>query len=89
MHKLWQIKQAIRIEEELVVDRVTMFGGLGSGPIFISVNRLVVWVAKNEREVDDLVYVDDSFGVEEEESKAIYAPYGEEFPSQQTRLLEL
>lgn len=75
MHELWQMKQVVRIEGNLVVDRVDMFGGSGSGPIFISVNSLVGWVAVEEREIDDLEYVDDSFGVEEEDNRALYLPY--------------
>ena len=89
MHKLWQIKQVVRIEGNLVVDRVDMFGGSSSGPIFISFNLLVGWVAKEEREIDDLEYVDDSFGVEEEDNRALYLPYNVEYPMQQVRLLEL
>lgn len=38
MHKLWQIKQVIRIRGRLRVDRANLFGGLGSGAIFISLN---------------------------------------------------
>ena len=61
MHELWQIKQVIRIEGNLVVDRVNMFGGSGSGPIFISLNSLVGWVAREKREVECLEYVDEFF----------------------------
>ena len=89
MHELWQVKQVVRVKGELLVDRVNVFGGSGSGPIFISVNSLVAWVAKHEREVDDLVYVDDSFGVEESGKESFYPPYGEAFPTQQAKLLEL
>lgn len=73
MHELWQLKQVVRIEGELVVDRVDMFGGSGSGPIFVSVNSLVAWVAVEQRETDDLEYVDDSFGVEEEGNYLVYS----------------
>lgn len=89
MHELWQLKQVVRVEGELVVDRVDMFGGSGSGPIFISVNSLVGWVAVVQREIDDLEYVDDSFGVEEEGNCVLYSPYNVEYPAQQVRLLEL
>jgi hypothetical protein len=74
---------------ELHVDRVNVFGGSSSGPIFISVNSLVAWVAKHEREIDDLVYVDNSFGVEVAGRVLCYQPYGENYPAQQTQLLEL
>jgi hypothetical protein len=89
MHPLWQLKQVVRIQGDLVVDRVNVFGGSGSGPIFISVNALVSWIAEHEREVEDLVYVDDSFGLEVAGCVSFYAPYGLELPSQQTRLLKL
>jgi hypothetical protein len=89
MHELWQIKQVIRIEGNLVVDRVNMFGGSGSGPIFISLNSLVGWVAREKREVDNLEYVDDSFGIEEVDNRSTYIPYNAEYPTQQVHLLEL
>ena len=89
MHKLWQIKQVIRVQGDLSVDRVNVFGGSSSGPIFISVNSLVAWVARFERLIESLVYVDDSFGVEESGKMKFYAPYDQWFPTQQTCLLEL
>jgi hypothetical protein len=89
MHKLWQIKQVIRVQGELSVDRVNVFGGSSSGPIFISVNSLAAWVARFERLIESLVYVDDSFGVEESGKMKFYAPYGQWFPAQQACLLEL
>ena len=64
MHKLWQIKQAMRVTGNLLIDRVNQFGGSASPAIFISVNSLLAWVAKYGREIDDLFYVDDSFGIE-------------------------
>ena len=89
MHELWQLKQVVRIQGKLVVDRVNVFGGSGSGPIFISVNALVAWIAKHERGVDDLIYVDDSFGVDVEGEQEYYPPYGQSYPTQQTMLLKL
>jgi hypothetical protein len=89
MHQLWQLKQIVKVRDEYVVDRVNMFGGSSSGPIFISVNTLVAWIADRERDIEDLVYVDDSFGVEEEGYVVLYVPYGVELPLQQTCLLEL
>ena len=64
MHLMWQIKQGVRILRKLYVDRVNQFGGSALPAIFIAVNALVVWVARHEQSVDDLIYVDDSFGVE-------------------------
>jgi hypothetical protein len=89
MHKLWQIKQVVRVQDELSVDRVNVFGGSSSGPIFISVNALAAWVARYERLIESLVYVDDSFGVEEDGKMKFYAPYDQLFPAQQACLLEL
>jgi hypothetical protein len=89
MHVLWQLKQIVKLKGELMVDRVNVFGGSGSGPIFISVNSLVAWVTKYVKAIDDLIYVDDSFGVDEEGNLVLYLPYGERYPSQQVRLLEL
>jgi hypothetical protein len=89
MHKLWQIKQVVRVNGELSVDRVNVFGGSSSGPIFISVNSLVAWIARFVRLIESLVYVDDSFGVEESGQMKYYAPYDRWFPTQQTCLLEL
>ena len=89
MHKLWQLKQGVRLLGKLYVDRANIFGGSASPAIFIAVNALIAWAAKHERSIDDLIYVDDSFGVKEEGQMAWYAPYEQEFPCQQAQLLEL
>ena len=89
MHELWQLKQVVKVEDGFCVDRVDMFGGSGSGPIFISVNSLAAWVAKYERLLEDLVYVDDSFGIDEEGNLVWYTRYEEELPAQQAQLLSL
>ena len=77
------------MKDNLSVDRVNVFGGSSSGPIFISVNSLVAWVAQFERLIESLVYVDDSFGIEESGKMKFYSPYNHWFPTQQTCLLEL
>ena len=56
---------------------------------FIAVNALVAWVVKHMRSVEDLIYVDDSFGIEDEGEVLWYAPYECELPRQQVKLLEL
>jgi hypothetical protein len=89
MHVLWQPKQVIKLKGELMVDRVNVSGGSGSGPIFILVNSLVAWIAKVVKEIEDLIYVDDSFGVDEDDNLVLYVPYSERYPNQQTRLLKL
>ena len=58
--------------------------------MFIACNALVTWVAKNEREIDDLAsYCDDSFGVELTSEFTYYEPYQCSFPASQTALLKL
>lgn len=89
MHKLWQLKQMVRIERQLSVDWVNMFGGSYSQAIFTSVNALVAWIAKIEQEIEALLYINDSFGVDEEGKVLWYAPYEKSFLEQQTRLLQL
>jgi hypothetical protein len=89
MHLLWQVRQGVRILGKLVIDRVNVFGGSASPAIFISVHALVAWIAKHERLIDDLIYVDDLFGVEEEGQNVWYEPYKQHLPRQQARLLEL
>jgi hypothetical protein len=77
MHVLWQLKEIVKLKGELMVDRVNVFGSSGSGPIFISVNLLVAWVAKYVKAINDLIYVDDSFRVDKEGNLVLYLPYGE------------
>lgn len=89
MHAMWQLKQGVRILGKLYIDRVNVFGGSASPAIFIAVNALVAWIAKNEKSIDNLIYVDDSFGIEKENDKVWYAPYEQELPRQQAQLLEL
>jgi hypothetical protein len=85
---LWQVKQIIHVHGELSVDRVNVFGGSPSGSIFIAVNSLLAWIARFKRQIESLVYVDDSFGVEEAGEMTQYAPYEQDYPSQQACLLE-
>lgn len=64
-----------------MVDRLDMFGGSESRPIFILVNSFAGWVAMVEREIDDLKYINDLFGVEEEGNRALYYPYNSMYPA--------
>ena len=88
MHPIWQIMQGVQILGKLYVDRVNQFGGCASPAIFIAVNTLVAWVAKHMRSVEDLIYVNDSFGIKDEGEVLWYAPYECELPRQQAKLLE-
>jgi len=89
MHELWQLKQAMRVQGRLRIDRVNVFGGSASGAIFISLNALMVWVAKYWELIECLIYMDDSFGVDEEGVVEWYEPYDESYPVQQAQLLKL
>lgn len=89
MHKLWQLKQVVRLLGDLCVDHANMFGGSPSGAIFIAVNSLVAWIARFEKGIESLVYVDDSFGAEECGRLEFYSPYNQWYPTQQARLLSL
>jgi hypothetical protein len=60
---MWQIKQAVRIDGKYYIDRANCFGSSASFAIFVSVNSLIAWIAKNHRGVSSLItYVDDSSG---------------------------
>ena len=89
MHVLWQLKQAIRIRGKLRIEQVNVFGRSGSGVIFILLNALVAWIAKYKELIECLIYVDDSFGVNEEGAVEWYELYDEDYTFQQARLLKL
>ena len=90
MHPLWQAKQINTIQGNRHVDRRNCFGGKSSGSIFISVNGLNTWIAKNEWEIPNLAtYSDDSFGIEFADSFSLYEPYGQSLPTAQANLLTL
>jgi len=89
MHVLWQLKQAMRIHGRLRIDQVNVFGGLGSGAIFIFLNTLMAWIAKYKEMIECLIYMDDSFGVNEEGRLEWYGLYDESYPVQQAQLLKL
>ena len=88
MHPCWQIKQAVHIKGEYYIDQCNVIGSSASGAIFIAVNSLIAWIAKNKRGVRHLAsYVDDSFGLAVRNDEEAYLPYGRSFPSPQARLL--
>ena len=60
MHELWHLKQVVRIKGRLCVNHVNVFGGSALPAIFISLNALLAWVAKNRQSIDGLIYVDNS-----------------------------
>ena len=88
VYPLWQIKQINTIEGLRHIDRCNC--GKASGSLFIAVNALITWIAKNEYQISDLAtYCDDSFGVELMSNFTFYEPYSCDYPSSQTSLLEL
>lgn len=90
MHPLWQIKQVVTIDSERDLDRNNCFGGRGSAGIYISFNGLVTWIAKNIRFIADLwTYMDDSFGIDEEDNVVWYHRYERYMPRNQAKLLSL
>ncbi len=88
MHPMWKIKQAVRIDGKYYIDRTNCFGSSASFAIFISVNRLIAWIAKNDHGISSLItYVDDSSGPAVATDKTYYDPYGTSLPSPQVTLL--
>ena len=90
MHPLWQIKQNMSINGKFYIDRCNTFGGCSLGSIFIAFNSLVVWIAKNIKQIKYLAnYVNDSSGCGFADEMTFYAPYHHLFPQDQTTLLNL
>lgn len=81
MHLFWQIKQVNTVNGQCHIDRCNTFGGCGSGAIFISVNSLVAWIAKNKKAIHYLLdYVNDSSGCRLENDMAYYSSYKKLYP---------
>jgi hypothetical protein len=90
MHPLWQIKQAVQINNEFCIDRCNNFGGRASQKIWWSFMSLVLWIAVFKRQLHTLkCYVDDNFSFSTSGDLEIYPPYDAFLPTDQTRLLQL
>lgn len=90
MHLLWQFKQIVTIDGEQDVDCDNCFGGRGSPGIYIPFDGLVTWIAKKVKLIPDLwMYMDDSFGIDEERNMLWYHHYGKNMPTNQVKLLSL
>jgi hypothetical protein len=90
MHPLWQIKQIITIDGDCDVDRNNCFGGRGSPGIYISFDGLVTWIARNVKFNPDLwTYMDDLFGIDNNQNMVWYHPYNRHMPRNQVQLLSL
>jgi hypothetical protein len=90
MHPLWQIKQAVQINDQFSIDRCNNFGGRASQKIWWSFMSLVLWIAVFERFLHALkCYVDDNFSFSISGDLELYPPYDAFLPSEQARLLLL
>lgn len=90
MSPAWQLKQAVRIDGQICIDRCNAFGGAASGRLFVAFNSLLLWLARHVHNIPELhSYVDDSFGSQTDADFTYYAPYDTAFPSRQTALLRM
>ena len=90
MHPFWQVKQAVRVGGLLYIDRCGVIGGRRSGDYSVSFHSLVTWIAREIKDITDLlVYSDDFFGINEATDFTFYPPYNQHLPSRQYRLLLL
>lgn len=90
LHPLWQIRQIVRVDGALHVNRTAAFGNTVSGKIFGSFMGLVLWIAIFVKYIMDLLaYVDDVFGYDRANNVAWYEPYQIMMPAKQAALLSL
>ena len=90
MHPFWQIKQAVHVDGLLHIDWCGVFGGRRSGDFWVSFNGLVTWIAREIKDIPDLlVYSDDSYGLNEFDKYTFYIPYSKLLPTKQFHLLSL
>jgi hypothetical protein len=90
MHPLWQIKQAVCINDQFCIDRCNNFGGRASQKIWWSFISLVLWIAVFRRNLRALkCYVDDNFSFAVAGDLELYARYDAFLPSEQVSLLRL
>ena len=90
MHPLWQIKQAISIDDHFSIDCCNNFGGRASQKIWWSFMSLVLWIAVFKQDLRTLkCYVDGNFSFYLAGDLEFYSNYEAFLPSNQVRLLEL
>jgi hypothetical protein len=88
MHPTWQVKQAVRIDGELHIDRCGVFGGRKSGDYSVTFHSLVCWIAREIKGIPLLqVYSDDFYGLNKGDDFTFYPPYKKHLPTNQYRLL--
>ena len=90
VHPLWQIKQAIPIDDKYHIDRCNTFGNRGGGWNWDRFISLVNWIGAEKKGVPGLLgYVDDNFGWEFKGETSYYEPYKKHMPTKQAHLLRL
>jgi hypothetical protein len=90
MHPFWQIKQAVRVDGLLHIDRCGVIGGRKTGDLWVAFNGLVTWIAREIKSIAGLlVYSDDSFGINPVDDMTMYLPYHRLLPTNQFHLLSL
>jgi hypothetical protein len=76
LHPFWQLKQGVRIGDDVHIDQCLVFGSSASPAIFIAFNSLVTWIAKHVRQISFITtYLDDSSGCTWKDDVSYYAPY--------------
>ena len=101
MHPMWQLKQIVTHPNgNHHVDHCNNFGGRGSCKVWVSFMSLVIWIAIFVKLVIWIaifvkllahlkLYVDDSYGFDEQKNMKFYPRYNKWFPAKQTDLLLL
>ena len=90
MHPIWQIKQAVQINNEFSIDCSNNFGGRASQKVWWSFMSLVLWIAVFKQCLHALkCYVDDNFSFSILGDLELYPPYDAFLPSKQMYLLQL
>jgi hypothetical protein len=90
MHPLWQIKQAVCIDDLFNIDHCNNFGGRASQKVWWSFMSLVLWIAVFKRGLHALkCYTDDNFSFSLQGNLELYPNYDAFLPAEQVALLQL
>ncbi|KIJ43077.1 hypothetical protein M422DRAFT_170302 [Sphaerobolus stellatus SS14] len=90
MHPLWQIHQVVTIDGARHVDRCMVFGNRRLPSIWCSFMSLVIWIAINIKNIDDMLhYMDNTFNYKMNPELEYYRPYNRSYPKKQVALLRL
>lgn len=88
MHRLWQIKQVVKVDDAYHVDRNMVFGNAASPRIWCTFFSLILWIATRKMSINCLhAFMDDAWGLE---PAHILIPFGGRLvPLAQARFLTL